>query len=258
MLFKTEHLLMKSTSKHIKGIITRCTNYKEADRIFTLISDSGIMNFIARGAKKPKSKLSGHIEPLNYVNLYYRPSKSLNSVSQVESINSFLEIKKEYNLILKAQYMMELSESLSSENEDNSYILSLLIKTLSNIHNSKIPNLDILIYEFEILKYQGFGIRLFDCTNCNKKLERAEHYFSSKAGGFYCGNCFDSKEIHYECIRVSIEQQLLLRTISRKKYMELANLDLREKEIDTCRKLIQNSVRDVIGVQLKTVNFSEL
>ena len=45
---------MKSTSKHIKGIITRCTNYKEADRIFTLISDSGIMNFIARGAKKPK------------------------------------------------------------------------------------------------------------------------------------------------------------------------------------------------------------
>ena len=40
--------------------------------------------------------------------------------------------------------------------------------------------------------------------------------------------------------------------------MELENLDLREKEIDTCRKLIQNSVRDVIGVQLKTVNFSEL
>ena len=43
MLFKTEHLLMKSTSKHIKGIITRCTNYKEADRIFTLISDIGCL-----------------------------------------------------------------------------------------------------------------------------------------------------------------------------------------------------------------------
>ena len=40
--------------------------------------------------------------------------------------------------------------------------------------------------------------------------------------------------------------------------MELANLDLREKEIDTCRELIQKSVRDIIGVQLKTVNFSEL
>ena len=72
---------MKTPNKHLKGIITRCTNYKESDRIFTLISDDGIMKFIARGAKKPSSKLSGHIEPLNYVALYYRPSKSLNSVS---------------------------------------------------------------------------------------------------------------------------------------------------------------------------------
>tara|TARA_B100001996_G_scaffold112639_1_gene85281 strand:+ start:200 stop:949 length:750 start_codon:yes stop_codon:yes gene_type:complete len=249
---------MKSASNHIKGIITRCTNYKEADRIFTLISDNGIMKFIARGAKKPSSKLSGHIEPLNYVALYYRPSKSLNSVSQAESINSFLEIKKEYNLILRAQYMMELSESLSSENEDNSYILSLLISTLSNIHNSKIPDLDILIFEFELLKYQGFGIRLFDCTNCNKELERSDHYFSSKAGGFYCGGCFESKEIHHESIKVTIEQQLLLRTISRKKYKDLINLNLAEKEINNCRKLIQKSVQDIIGVQLKTVKFSDL
>jgi len=258
MPFKTEHLLMKSTNNHIKGIITRCTNYKEADRIFTLISDNGIMKFIARGAKKPSSRLSGHIEPLNYVTLYYRPSKSLNSVSQVESINSFLEIKKEYNLILKAQYMMELSESLSSENEDNSYILSLLISTLSNIHSSKIPDLDILIFEFELLKYQGFGIRLFDCTNCNKKLERSDHYFSSKAGGFYCEDCFESEEIHHESIKVTIEQQLLLRTISRKKYKDLINLNLVEKEINNCRKLIQKSVQDIIGVQLKTVKFSDL
>ncbi|MEC7880743.1 MAG: DNA repair protein RecO [Chloroflexota bacterium] len=249
---------MKSISRQAKGIITRCTNYKEADRIFTLISDNGIMKFIARGAKKPSSKLSGHIEPLNYVMLYYRPSKSLNSVSQVESISSFLEIKKEYNLILRAQYMMELSESLSSENEDNSYILSLLISTLSNIHNSKMPDLDILIFEFELLKYQGFGIRLFDCTNCNKKLERSDHYFSSKAGGFYCGGCFESKEIHYESIKVTIEQQLILRTISRKKYKGLINLNLAEKEINNCRKLIQKSIRDIIGVQLKTVKFSDL
>ena len=57
--------------------------------------------------------------------------------------------------------MMELAESLFSENDDNSSILSLLINTLRNIHNSKIPTLDILIFEFELLKHQGFGISIF-------------------------------------------------------------------------------------------------
>ncbi|MBM01495.1 MAG: DNA repair protein RecO [Chloroflexi bacterium] len=249
---------MKGPNKHLKGIITRCTNYKESDRIFTLISDDGIMKFIARGAKKPSSKLSGHIEPLNYIALYYRPSKSLNSVSQVESIHSFLEIKKEYNLILKAQYMMELAESLSSENDGNSSILNLLLSALKNIHISKIPTLDILIFEFEILKLQGFGISLFNCTNCNKELERAEHYFSSNVGGFYCARCFESKSLFSESVKVTIDQQLILRTISRKNYKDLINFNLSEKEIDNCRKLIRDSIRDIIGVQLKTVKFSDL
>ena len=249
---------MKAPNKHLKGIITRCTNYKESDRIFTLISDDGIMKFIARGAKKPSSKLSGHIEPLNYIALYYRPSKSLNSVSQVESIHSFLEIKKEYNLILKAQYMMELAESLSSENDGNSSILNLLLSALKNIHISKIPTLDILIFEFEILKLQGFGISLFNCTNCNKELERAEHYFSSNVGGFYCARCFESKSLFSESVKVTIDQQLILRTISRKNYKDLINFNLSEKEIDNCRKLIRDSIRDIIGVQLKTVKFSDL
>ena len=249
---------MKTPNKHLKGIITRCTNYKESDRIFTLISDDGIMKFIARGAKKPSSKLSGHIEPLNYVALYYRPSKSLNSVSQVESIHSFLEIKKEYNLILKAQYMMELAESLFSENDDNSSILSLLINTLRNIHNSKIPTLDILIFEFELLKHQGFGISIFNCTNCDKELERSDHYFSSNVGGFCCTTCFESKRLLDQSIKVTVGQQLILRTIARKNYKDLISLNLSEKEINNCRKLIQNSIRDIIGLQLKTVKFSDL
>ena len=45
---------------------------KDSDIIFTLMSeDDGIQNFIARGAKKPTSKLSGHIEPINFVEIYY-------------------------------------------------------------------------------------------------------------------------------------------------------------------------------------------
>ena len=44
---------------YTKGLISRCTNYKDSDIIFTLMSeDDGLQNFIARGAKnQPQNSL---------------------------------------------------------------------------------------------------------------------------------------------------------------------------------------------------------
>ena len=88
---------MKSKGNYTKGLISRCTNYKESDIIFTLLSEEkGIQNFIARGAKKPSSRPSGHIEPINYVEIYYSSNSSLAPVSQIQPINSFIKIKSEW------------------------------------------------------------------------------------------------------------------------------------------------------------------
>ena len=103
-----------------------------------------------------------------------------------------------------------------------------------------------------------FSKTILNCTNCDKELERSDHYFSSNVGGFCCTTCFESKRLLDQSIKVTVGQQLILRTIARKNYKDLINLNLSEKEINNCRKLIQNSIRDIIGVQLKTVKFSDL
>ena len=87
---------MKGKGSYTKGLISRCTNYKDSDIIFTLLSEQkGVQNFIARGAKKPASRLSGHIEPVNFVEIYYSSKSNLPSVSQIQSIDSFLKIKSD-------------------------------------------------------------------------------------------------------------------------------------------------------------------
>ena len=87
---------MKEKGSYTKGLISRCTNYKDSDIIFTLLSEQkGVQNFIARGAKKPASRLSGHIEPVNFVEIYYSSKSNLPSVSQIQSIDSFLKIKSD-------------------------------------------------------------------------------------------------------------------------------------------------------------------
>ena len=46
--------------KNIKGIIVKETKYKEADKIFTVVTDAlGKINIIAKGASKLNSKNAG-------------------------------------------------------------------------------------------------------------------------------------------------------------------------------------------------------
>ena len=46
----------------IKAIVIRRTDYGEADRILTLLTEEGVRSAIAKGVKKAKSKLAGGVE----------------------------------------------------------------------------------------------------------------------------------------------------------------------------------------------------
>ena len=51
------------------GIISKSTNFGEADSIFHLITkEYGLVKAVAKSVRKPKSKLKGHLQTLNHFN----------------------------------------------------------------------------------------------------------------------------------------------------------------------------------------------
>ncbi|HJN58753.1 MAG TPA: DNA repair protein RecO, partial [Dehalococcoidia bacterium] len=81
------------------GIISKSSNFGEADSIFHLITrEHGLVRAVAKSVRKPRSKLKGHLEILNQVTAYLRKGKNLDLITQVESINSFNLIKKNLKL----------------------------------------------------------------------------------------------------------------------------------------------------------------
>ena len=247
---------MKVKGSYTKGLISRCTNYKDSDIIFTLLSEeSGIQNFIARGAKKPTSKLSGHIEPINFVEIYYSSRSSLPAVSQIQSINSFLEIKSDYNLLLQSQYLVELSEKFFTDGTNNKSQLKKLIETIDQLSNTVHHKLIILVYEYELLKSYGFGLRIFECLNCSKDLEKLSNYFSYINSGFYCRSCLKEMPSNEELIKFSIEDQIVFRSIERKKYNEISKLNIDDILIKKLSDILKKSISNVLGVQLKSSRF---
>ena len=53
---------MNNTRKKTLAIVLRRTDFGEADRIVNLLTPSGKVSAMARGVRKPKSKLAGGIE----------------------------------------------------------------------------------------------------------------------------------------------------------------------------------------------------
>ena len=110
------------------GIISKSTNFGEADSIFHLITkEYGLVKAVAKSVRKPKSKLKGHLQTLNHVNAYLRKGKNLDLITQVESINSFNSIKKNLTFIAQACYMTELTESVLSEDQPSPELFDLLV-----------------------------------------------------------------------------------------------------------------------------------
>ena len=247
---------MKGKGSYTKGLISRCTNYKDSDIIFTLLSEQkGVQNFIARGAKKPTSRLSGHIEPVNFVEIYYSSKSNLPSVSQIQSIDSFLKIKSDYNLLLQSQYLVELSEKFFTDISDSKSQLEKLIETINQLSSTSHHKLIILVYEYELLKSTGFGLQVFDCLNCSRNLKKSSNYFSYFNNGFYCLNCLKEASPSEELIKFTVEDQIVFRSIERRDYVGISKLDVSDVLLKKLSDCLKKSISNILGVQLKSSRF---
>ena len=103
---------MSKNIQKTEGIVTKHIPIGEADRIVTLISPSiGKIRAVARGSRKPKSKMGGHLIPITRVKISVANTKTIDQITEVETIESFRKIKEDLYLFSKASYMTELAEN---------------------------------------------------------------------------------------------------------------------------------------------------
>ena len=75
-----------------ESIVLNLFNLGEADRIVTLLTPNyGIIRAVAKGVRKPNSRMGGHLDILNKINSYVRIGENLNNLSQADTINSYSE-----------------------------------------------------------------------------------------------------------------------------------------------------------------------
>ena len=139
----------------IHGIIIRRREYKETDKIITVISKTnGKLSVIAKGIRSVISKRAPGLELFNQVVLTLHKGKFLDYVTEVTVVESFSRIRTDLKRISAAYELLEIADLLTRENHDQQDIFDLLC---AHLHRLNVGDLD-CIYEFkhDILVALGF------------------------------------------------------------------------------------------------------
>jgi DNA repair protein RecO (recombination protein O) len=112
-----------------EGVVLRAQKLGEADRIVTLLTrDHGRVRAVAKGVRRTTSRIGARLEPFGHVDVQFYAGRSLDGVTQVETISSYgSRLVHDYARYTAGQAMLETAERLTPEEREPSVQQYLLL-----------------------------------------------------------------------------------------------------------------------------------
>ena len=175
---------------HTEAIVIRRTKLGEADRILTLYTpELGKLRAVAKGARRPGSKLGGNVELLTHSMMMLARGRNLDIITQSQTIDSFLSLKSDLWRISCALYATELIDRSTAERIENRPLFVLLLNTLKRLSQAKEGELTLRYFELHLLHHLGYHPQFQQCVACHLPLQPVTNLFSPAAGGVLCPRC---------------------------------------------------------------------
>jgi DNA repair protein RecO (recombination protein O) len=174
-----------------EAVVLRAQKLGEADRIVTLLTrNHGRVRCVARGVRKTTSRIGARLEPFSHVDVQLYEGRSLDTVSQVESIQSHGgAISGDYAAYTAGTVMLETAERLTPEEREpamQQYVLLVSgLRSLSAREHE--PTLILDSYLLRSLSVAGWSPSFDACARCGAA--GPHRAFSIQAGGMVCAEC---------------------------------------------------------------------
>lgn len=126
-----------TNTRNIKGIIYKINNSNSFDKVITLIDSNGSkVILLAKGIRKVNSKKAHSIELINYVKCSVIDNYNVAILSEISVIDEFNYLKHDYKSIILAQFLCEVLNYFTFENNDLELYKLLLDLLKSNNANN--------------------------------------------------------------------------------------------------------------------------
>lgn len=140
-----------------EAVVLRKRNFGEADKILTLFTrDNGKLTCIVKGARRPASKKSGHIELGNWCKVFLAKGKNLDLLTEVEIKKAFGSEILTLENTNKIYHLLELVDYLTVHNQKNKDVFILLVSYLKKVAKEEDFNLLSSVFKIKLLARLGF------------------------------------------------------------------------------------------------------
>ena len=189
------------------AINLRSYDLSDADKIVVMYSkDRGLIRSVAKGVKRPKSKLGARMDSLIANTLQFSRGRNLDTICQAQTINSFKKIREDMLKLMCSSYISEIVANFGLEGDPSSNeTYNLLYSALNKIAESK-EKKDILIavikFQLKMMLIAGISPELDTCLCCGKRILDEDMYFSKERCGVFCSECntkyYASLKLHHK------------------------------------------------------------
>ncbi|MEO6890763.1 MAG: DNA repair protein RecO [Ktedonobacteraceae bacterium] len=201
--------MRQQRSYSTQAIVLKRIDLGEADRILTLLTPAkGKIHAVAKGTRRPVSKLAGHLELFSHSQLQMAIGRNLEIVTQAEGRESFLRLRTSLWHMTCGFYLVELVDRFIEDDTRHLAVYNLLLETLRALeadavalqrHNEQgdFPagqeytraNLLLRYFEIHLLFHIGYEPAFRACAHCGSELQPEKNGFSPSLGGTLCPQC---------------------------------------------------------------------
>ena len=163
----------------------------EADRVLTLITPTvGKLKAIARGIRRPTSRLGGSLEPFAELTVALARGRTFDVVTQVSVGHAWLKLRDSLEATATAWYLAELADRSLEERHPAAPLYALLRRAYELLDAGMAPGRVARWFEMHLLDELGQRPEVDRCVECDRLLASNERFrWVPPLGGVLCERC---------------------------------------------------------------------
>jgi len=235
------------------AIVLRHRKLGEADKILTLFTANyGKLDAIAKGVRRPTSKLAGHVEPLTYSTFLLALGRELDIVTQAETLEPLTPLREDLERLGRGLYAAELVDRLTPDRQESYPLFRLLLETLRRLATRDDLDLALRYFEVQLLDELGYRPQLDRCVSCEAALEPTTNFWSAGAGGVLCPACAADDPLARE---LSLSALKVLRLLQRGSFADAARVRMERSLAQELERHLREYTRYVLERDLRSAAF---
>lgn len=242
--------MSESRNYETEAIVIKKTKLGEADRILTFYTPNfGKLEAVAKGVRRPKSKMAGHLELLTYSHIRLARGRNLDTIIGSQTIDSFMPLKNDLWLTSQGLYTAELVNQFTSAHLANPNLFKLFTETLGQLPLTNSTELTLRYFELHLLDMVGYRPQLQECVACHAELKPVVNSFSPGAGGILCPECELRQPASFA---ISVDALKILRLFQRSEFAVVARLKIGPELSQELKYDLASFIRYILDREVKS------